>query len=184
MFTTYLRRELAGRRKQTAIVAIGMALAIALVIIVNAVSSGVQLAQAKVLESVYGVGPDITVSQTPSAPSADGAAGGGGPQQFDFGSADGATTDGTTTVNQSRLTVARGTETLESTALTTIQGLDNVAGAAATLSLNNTTFNGELPDFSQGAMPGAGAGTDQSGEQTRPTGGPDGAGGRDRKSVV
>ena len=188
MFTTYLRRELAGRRKQTAIVAIGMALAIALVIIVNAVSSGVQLAQAKVLESVYGVGTDITVSQTPTAPAdaaTDGGGGGGGRQQFDFGSADGATTDGTTTVNQSRLSVARGTETFDSTALATIQGLDDVAGAAATLSLSNTTFNGELPDFTQGqqgqqgAAPGAapGAGTDQSSGQTPPTGGPDGAGG-------
>ena len=178
MFTTYLRRELAGRRKQTAIVAIGMALAIALVIIVNAVSSGVQLAQAKVLESVYGVGTDITVSQTPTAPTDAAAGGGGGPQQFDFGAADGATTDGTTTVNQSRLSVARGTSTFDSTALATIQGLDNVAGAAATLSLSNTTFNGELPDFTQrqqGAAPGSG--TDQSSGQTPPTGGPDGAGG-------
>lgn len=180
MFTTYLRRELAGRRKQTAIVAIGMALAIALVIIVNAVSSGVQLAQAKVLESVYGVGTDITVSQTPTAPTDGATGGGGGPQQFDFGAADGATTDGTTTVNQSRLSVARGTETFDSTALATIQGLDNVAGAAATLSLSNTTFNGELPDFTQGQQgtaPGSGTGTDQSSGQTPPTGGPDGAGG-------
>ena len=180
MFTTYLRRELAGRRKQTAIVAIGMALAIALVIIVNAVSSGVQLAQAKVLESVYGVGTDITVSQTPTAPTDGATGGGGGPQQFDFGAADGATTDGTTTVNQSRLSVARGTETFDSTALATIQGLDNVAGAAATLSLSNTTFNGELPDFTQGQQgtaPGLGTGTDQSSGQTPPTGGPDGAGG-------
>ena len=77
MFVTYLRRELAGRRKQTAIIAIGMALAIALVIIVNAVSSGVQLAQATVLASVYGVGTDITVSQTPAAPT-EGEAGAGG----------------------------------------------------------------------------------------------------------
>src|SRR5512133_2023842 len=108
MFVTYLRRELAGRRKQTAIVAIGMALAIALVIIVNAVSSGVQLAQSTVLASVYGVGTDITVSQTPTAPT-DGEAGTGGPQNFDFGADDGATTDGTTTVSQSRLSVDRGT---------------------------------------------------------------------------
>ena len=43
-------------------------LAIALVIIVNAVSSGVQRAQASVLGSVYGVGTDITVTQTPTAP--------------------------------------------------------------------------------------------------------------------
>ena len=68
MFFTYLRRELAGRRRQTAIVAIGMALAIALVMIVNSVASGVRDAQASVLESVYGVGTDLTVSQDPAPP--------------------------------------------------------------------------------------------------------------------
>ena len=41
MFGTYLLRELTHRRKQTAIIAIGMALAIALVIIVNGVAAGV-----------------------------------------------------------------------------------------------------------------------------------------------
>ena len=45
MFGTYLRRELFNRRKQTIIIATGMALAIALVIIVNAVSAGVRQAQ-------------------------------------------------------------------------------------------------------------------------------------------
>ncbi|GAA3881583.1 ABC transporter permease [Leifsonia kafniensis] len=171
MFITYLRRELAGRRKQTAIVAIGMALAIALVIIVNSVSGGVKAAQATVLESVYGVGTDITVSQTPTAPSADGS-GSGGPQRFDFGAADGATTDGTTAVSQSRLEVGRGTATLDATALDTVTGIDNVSAAAATLSLTNITFNGQLPDRStlQGAAPGAEGGVP-------PTGGPDGAGG-------
>jgi len=68
MFGTYLFRELTNRRKQTAIIAIGMALAVALVIIVNGVSAGVSAAQAKVLESVYGVGTDITVSQQPTGP--------------------------------------------------------------------------------------------------------------------
>ena len=170
MFITYLRRELAGRRKQTAIVAIGMALAIALVIIVNAVSTGVTAAQASVLESVYGVGTDITVSQTPTAPTA------GGPQRFDFGATDGATTDGTTAVSQSRLEVGRGTSTLDATALHTVSAIDNVSAAAATLSLNNTTFNGQLPDRSaQGTTPDAAAGGTSGG--TPPTGGPDGAGG-------
>jgi hypothetical protein len=49
MFATYLRRELTNRKKQSVIIAIGMALAIGLVIIVNAVSAGVQSAQASVL---------------------------------------------------------------------------------------------------------------------------------------
>ncbi|QYF73598.1 ABC transporter permease [Cryobacterium sp. PAMC25264] len=174
MFVTYLRRELAGRRKQTAIVAIGMALAIALVIIVNAVSSGVQLAQSTVLASVYGVGTDITVSQTPTAPT-EGEAGTGGPQNFDFGAEDGATTDGTTTVSQARLSVDRGTTSFDSTALDTVSGIDNVTAAAATLSLSNTTFDGALPEFSESG--GMSTGGDVAAGGTPPSGGPDGAGG-------
>lgn len=176
MFGTYLRRELVGRRKQTIIIAIGMALAIALVIVVNSVAAGVRTAQASVLESVYGVGTDITVSQAAEAP----AAGEGGPgQNFDFGSGDGSTSDGTTTVNQSRLEAARGTSTFDATALGTITDVANVEAAAATLSLTNTTFTGELPDFSQAqgsdgteGVPGG----DATGA-TPPQGGPDGAGG-------
>lgn len=175
MFGTYLRRELVGRRKQTIIIAIGMALAIALVIIVNSVAAGVKTAQASVLESVYGVGTDITVSQAAEAPTE-----GGGPgQNFDFGSGDGSTSDGTTTVNQSRLEAARGTSTFDATALGTITDVANVEAAAATLSLTDTTFTGELPDFSQaqGSDGTAGApGGDTTGG-TPPQGGPDGAGG-------
>lgn len=62
MYGTYLRRELSGRTKQTVIVAVGLAIAIALVIVVNALSVGVKDAQATALESVYGVGTDITVT--------------------------------------------------------------------------------------------------------------------------
>jgi ABC-type antimicrobial peptide transport system permease subunit len=174
MFVTYLRRELAGRRKQTAIVAIGMALAIALVIIVNAVSSGVQLAQASVLSSVYGVGTDITVSQTPTAPTE--GDGGGGPQNFDFGADDGATADGTTSVSQSTLSVERGTTSFDSAALATVSDIDNVSAAAATLSLSNTTFDGELPDRAATGTDGAPTDGAAAGG-TPPSGGPDGAGG-------
>jgi ABC-type lipoprotein release transport system permease subunit len=176
MFVTYLRRELAGRRKQTAIVAIGMALAIALVIIVNAVSSGVQLAQSTVLASVYGVGTDITVSQTPAAPT-EGEEGGGGPQNFDFGAEDGATTDGTTTVSQARLSVDRGTTSFDSAALDTVSGIDNVSAAAATLSLSNTTFDGALPERSTTDTGTTPSGNGAAAGGTPPSGGPDGAGG-------
>ncbi|MFF2370830.1 ABC transporter permease [Agromyces sp. NPDC058110] len=176
MFFTYLRRELAGRRRQTAIIAIGMALAIALVIIVNSVASGVKAAQASVLESVYGVGTDITVTQSPTPPTE--GEGGGGPR-FEFDSGDGTTTDGTTEISQSRLMAGFGSSTFDASALDTVLGVDNVAAASGTLSLTNTTFNGEMPDFSQmqqGADQGAeGGSTDQ--QQAPPQGGPDGAGG-------
>ncbi|QAY72117.1 FtsX-like permease family protein [Agromyces protaetiae] len=178
MFITYLRRELAGRRRQTAIIAIGMALAIALVMIVNSVSAGVRDAQASVLESVYGVGTDLTVSQAPTVPG-EGGTGGARPQRFEFGSGDGQTTDGSTSIAQSRLVSGFGSPTFDESALATVQGVDGVAAAAATLSLNNISFSGELPDF---ATRGGGEGGDalqpapgDGGDQ--PQGGFDGQGG-------
>ncbi|MDO7880941.1 ABC transporter permease [Salinibacterium soli] len=169
MFGTYLVRELSNRRKQTVIIAIGMALAIALVIVVNAVSAGVRNAQASVLESIYGVGTDITVSQPAAAPGEGDMAG----PRFEFGADDGTTTDGTTEISQSRLMAGFGSTTFDASALETVLGVDNVAAATATLSLTNTSFSGELPDFTQ--MQGGGEGGDVM--QAPPTGGADGAGG-------
>jgi putative ABC transport system permease protein len=174
MFFTYLRRELAGRRRQTAIIAIGMALAIALVIIVNSVASGVKAAQAAVLESVYGVGTDITVAQSPTPP-ADGEEGGG--RRFEFDAGDGTTTDGTTEVSQSRLMAGFGASTFDQGALDTVLGVDNVAAASATLSLTNTTFSGEMPQFRQNGDGTAQAGGSADAQAAPPQGGPDGAGG-------
>ena len=168
MFGTYLRRELVGRRKQTLIIALGMALAIALVIVVNAVSAGVKDAQSSVLASVYGVGTDITVSTTPEPPAEGEAGAGGGPGAFEFGADDGtATEDGSTAVSQSRLSAGRGSATFDGSALATVQSVENVAAATATLSLTNTTFDGELPDFSQMEQPTEGG---------APPSGADGAG--------
>jgi len=170
MFGTYLYRELSNRRKQTTIIAAGMALAIALVMIVSGVTAGVRDAQASVLASIYGVGTDITVTQEPEQP-AEGEQGGQQPR-FDFGAEDGATADGTTALAQSRLTSGAGAATFDADALTTAAGLDNVFAATATLSLNNVSFTGEIPTrqatAEQGTEPGAG--------QAAP-GGPDGAGG-------
>jgi putative ABC transport system permease protein len=173
MFGTYLFRELTNRRKQTAIIAIGMALAIALVIIVNAVSAGVRDAQASVLASIYGVGTDITVSEAAQPPTQNGTGANpaGGPPAFQFGAGAGATSDGSTTVSQTRLAATRGTTAFDASALTTAQSVDNVKAATATLSLENTTFNGTLPDFSKTG----GQGGPQQGAPT--TGGADGAGG-------
>ncbi|MEU1615740.1 ABC transporter permease [Streptomyces sp. NPDC005722] len=63
MFFTYLRRELRRRRKAALVIAMGLALGIALVITVNSVSAGMQQAQGKVLESLYGLGTDMTVTK-------------------------------------------------------------------------------------------------------------------------
>ncbi|KPC90420.1 hypothetical protein ADL27_35875, partial [Streptomyces sp. NRRL F-6602] len=60
MFLTYLRRELRRRRKAALVVASGLALGIALVIVVTSVTAGMQRAQDQVLGSLYGLGTDLT----------------------------------------------------------------------------------------------------------------------------
>ncbi|ROQ03013.1 ABC-type lipoprotein release transport system permease subunit [Rathayibacter sp. PhB93] len=180
MFATYLRRELTNRRRQTMIIAAGMALAIALVILVTSFSAGVRSAQASVLESVYGVGTDITVTQAAVAPTEGQAPG----QRFDFGSTDGTTDDGTTSVSQSRLEADRGTTTFDASAVATAQGVTDVSAAIGVLALNNTTFSGQLPDSAQqggtsgtGGTAGQGAAGTAPAAGEAPTGGADGAGG-------
>ncbi|TDN92364.1 ABC transporter permease [Microbacterium sp. BK668] len=142
MYWTYLRRELAGRKKQTIIVAAGLAIAIALVIVVNALSTGVRDAQAEALESVYGVGTDLTVTGAQVEP---GEGGAGGPR-FEFDE-DGGTTsdDGTTSLSQSRLLADFLRGDLDASTVDTVAGVEGVAAASGALALTNTTFSGELP---------------------------------------
>jgi ABC-type antimicrobial peptide transport system permease subunit len=176
MFGTYLRRELLNRRKQTVIIAIGMALAIALVIIVNAVSAGVKDAQASVLQSVYGVGTDITVTQPATAQTATAQQGAGGGPRFDFGAGAGTDTGSGRQVNTSRLEPTRGATVMDAATLTTAEKVQNVKSAAAVLSLTNTSFSGTLPNFQQlRQQREAGGGSTAS--TPPPTGGADGAGG-------
>lgn len=165
MYWTYLRRELVGRKKHTVIVAAGLAIAVALVIIVNALSWGVRDAQASALASVYGVGTDLTVTGGQPEPGEGGPGPGGGP--FEFGEDAGALgEDGTTTLNQSRLMadVMRGT--LDAATVAQAAAVDGVAAATGALSLTNTTFSGELPQAPSGMPDGGGA----------PGGGPGGGG--------
>ncbi|WIB76482.1 FtsX-like permease family protein [Curtobacterium sp. MCPF17_002] len=171
MFLTYLRRELTNRKKQTVIIAIGMALAIALVVIVSSIAGGVKAAQASVLESVYGVGTDITVTktETPSASST-------GRPSFDFGSqgASGSDSSGSTDLSQSRLAVSRGSSTLSAANVTTVAGTSGVKAATGVLTLENSTFSGQVQQQSD-----SGTSSDTATQQSPPsgTGGTGGTGG-------
>jgi ABC-type antimicrobial peptide transport system permease subunit len=175
MFGTYLRRELVNRRKQTVIIAVGMALAIALVIIVNSVSAGVKQAQASVLQSVYGVGTDITISEPATAQTATAQQGQGGGPRFDFGANSGTATGTGRQVDTSRLQPTRGATVMAASTLGTVQKVGNVSAAASVLSLTNTSFSGTLPNFQQRQSGGAGGSAPQA--TAPPTGGSDGAGG-------
>lgn len=152
MYWTYLRRELAGRKRQTIIVAVGLAVAIALVIVVNSLAAGVRDAQASALESVYGVGTDLTVTGAQAAPGESGR----GERDFTFGAEGGSTSEsGTTTLSQSRLMADMRRGTIDASTIDTVTAVDGVSAAAGALSLTNTTFNGELPQASTGSGSGA-----------------------------
>ncbi|MFE7844385.1 ABC transporter permease [Microbacterium sp. NPDC057407] len=152
MYGTYLRRELAGRKKQTIIVAVGLAIAIALVMIVNSLAAGVRDAQADALQSVYGVGTDLTVTGATAEP------GEGGGQMFEFGADAGETgDDGSTELSQSRLVTEPMRASLDSDVLDTVASVDGVSAASGALSLSNITFSGELPEPpAEGTEPGTG----------------------------
>ncbi len=155
MFLTYLRRELFNRKRQTIIVSFGLAIAIAVVLVVNAASNGASNAQSQVLGSLYGIGTDISVTQAPTPPAP---GQGGGRQRFDVPGG-GTNADGSRQVSRTNLRISRGSGTLDTAAVQTITDTPNVAAVATALRLDNTSFNGELPQINPGdATGGTGAG--------------------------
>jgi putative ABC transport system permease protein len=158
MFFTYLRRELRRRLRQAIFIALGLAVGIGLVITVTAASSGVRNAQATVLHSLYGVGTDITVTQTPTV-------GSGGPVGFGIRGQIGSRTRPAagTKIDVDRLT-SIGQGTLAASSVTSISQLHNVAGAAGALSLTDAVITGKIPAINgsggagTGGFGGAGSG--------------------------
>ena len=67
-FITYLRRELRRRMRQAIFIALGLALGVGLVVTVVASSDGVKKAQSDVLDELYGVGTDVTVTGAAPGP--------------------------------------------------------------------------------------------------------------------
>ena len=152
MFFTYLRRELRRRIRQAIFIALGLALGIGLVITVTAASSGVKNAQATVLHSLYGVGTDITVTQTPTA-------GSGGPTGFGFRGRVGNQTRPAagTKIDIDNLT-SIGQGTLAASSVTSIGKLTHVAGAAGALSLTDAVITGKIPAINTSGGSGTGTG--------------------------
>ncbi|EST30952.1 ABC transporter permease [Streptomyces niveus] len=134
MFFTYLRRELRRRRKAALVVASGLALGIALVIVVNSASAGMQQAQGKVLESLYGLGTDMTVTKAAPPPSE----GGRERPRFNFDAQDGDETQ------SSDIVMPQGFETLASSTVGKVADQTGVAGAVGGLSLSVLKVDGEF----------------------------------------
>jgi putative ABC transport system permease protein len=160
MFFTYLSRELRRRSRQVFVIALGLALGIGLTITVTAASAGVKAAQGKVLHSLYGVGTDMTVTETA-------AAGSGGPQSFSFTGpqADGTSGTKSSTSSQDNLTLAPGTAAIGAATLTKISRVDGVAKAVGSLTLTDFKIDATILQkitqngSSSGGFPGAGGGT-------------------------
>ncbi|MEV6509291.1 ABC transporter permease [Streptomyces sp. NPDC051642] len=163
MFFTYLRRELRRRRKAALVVASGLALGIALVIVVNSVSSGMGKAQDKVLQSLYGLGTDMTVTKaaTPTA---------SGSQQprFQFD----ANNNGDSKTQSSDRVMVQGFTTLASSTVTKVAGQKGVSDAVGGLSLNVVKVDGQFTrgQFQQNQGSGTGGGGNRGGGTGAPQG--------------
>ncbi|MFI1763633.1 ABC transporter permease [Streptomyces sp. NPDC020800] len=135
MFFTYLRRELRRRRKAALVVASGLALGIALVIVVSSVSNGMGKAQDKVLQSLYGLGTDMTVTKA-QAP----ATSGSDRPRFRF---DARGDDDKSTQSSDRVMV-QGFTTLGSSTVTKVAAQKGVSSAVGGLSLNVFKVSGQF----------------------------------------
>ncbi|MEU6544409.1 ABC transporter permease [Streptomyces sp. NPDC046859] len=135
MFFTYLRRELRRRRKAALVVASGLALGIALVILVTSVSSGMSKAQDKVLQSLYGLGTDMTVTKA-----AEPASSASERPRFRFDARD----DDSGGEQSSDRVMVQGFQTLPASTVTEVGGQDGVADAVGGLSLQVLKVSGEF----------------------------------------
>ncbi|MER5937548.1 ABC transporter permease [Streptomyces sp. NPDC001928] len=157
MFFTYLRRELRRRRKAALVVASGLALGIALVIVVTSVSSGMSKAQDKVLQSLYGLGTDMTVTKA-----AEPAASTSERPRFQFDAQE----DGSDEEQSTDRVMVQGFQTLSASTVTKVGSQSGVSDVVGGLSLQVVKVSGQ---FTRGQFQ-----QDQSSGQQ---GGPGGAGG-------
>ncbi|MDN3358649.1 ABC transporter permease [Actinomadura sp. DC4] len=129
-FLTYLGHELLRRKRQTIVIALGLAVGIGLVMTVTAASNGVRRAQAQVLHSLYGLGTDVTVTTTPPK-SGSGKALGAAP----------AAAAG----RREFLTPPQGLGVLDAASVPAVARLSGVASAAGGLTLVDTALDPPKP---------------------------------------
>ncbi|MFD3315391.1 ABC transporter permease [Streptomyces sp. NPDC058694] len=171
MFFTYLRRELRRRRKAALVVASGLALGIALVIVVSSVSSGMEKAQGKVLQSLYGLGTDMTVTKAAQAQSSTGER-----PRFQF---DARGSDSDEEQSSDRVMV-QGFQTLATSTVSKVGTQNGVSDAVGGLSLQVIKVSGQFRQgqFQQDQQSGGGnqQGGGQPGAQQSPEGRVEGGG--------
>ena len=171
-YVTYLLAELRRRSGRTTLTALGLGLGVALVVAVTSLSSGLDKAQAEVLEPLTGVGTDMSVTRPIDFSPA---SGGAFPQlskkerqqleQENGGARLGLTDLGEPGDHFSRDTFASAAQlSFSARKVDEISELDGVAAAAGGLTLNSIHIEGVVPDLEQGSggfvrpAPGTGGG--------------------------
>jgi ABC-type lipoprotein release transport system permease subunit len=155
MFFTYLWRELRRRMRQAIFIAVGLALGIGLVITVISASAGVKNAQASVLHSLYGVGTDITVTKAPTTSSTGGTGFG-----FGFRQSIGTHTrpKAGTKIDNNTLSSDVTLASINSSDVTDVARMQNVAAAAGALTLTDRSISGTVPAINFNNSGGGGNG--------------------------
>ena len=150
MFFTYVFRELRRRHRQALLTALGLAVGVALVVAVTAYADGVGKAQDQVLQSLYGVGTDITVSQQQKMDQ-------GGPQRFSMQPPD--ESEQGQKFNRSAVMTSPGQQSISEKKLAQIASLDGVSAATGSITMNVMSVKGKFAQVqggAAGAMPAQG----------------------------
>lgn len=161
MFFTYVFRELRRRHRQALLTALGLAVGVALVVAVTAYADGVGEAQDEVLQSLYGVGTDITVSQQRKTDQ-------GGAQRFGMQPPD--ESQQGEKFSRSRVMTSPGQQSISTGKLDQIASLDGVGAATGSISMTVMNVSGEFAqvmqqDGSGGQMPAMGGQSSDSSQQ-------------------
>jgi ABC-type antimicrobial peptide transport system permease subunit len=141
MFFTYVFRELRRRHRQALLTALGLAVGVALVVAVTAYADGVGKAQDEVLQSLYGVGTDITVTQQRKMEE-------GGAQRFGMQPPDESRQG--ERFSRSRVMTSPGQQSISTNRLEQIASLDGVGAATGSISMTVMNVSGEFAEVMQG----------------------------------
>jgi ABC-type antimicrobial peptide transport system permease subunit len=168
-YVRYLAAELRRRPGRTALTALGLAVGVGLVVIVGALSRGLDDAQEEVLEPLTGVGTDLSVSRPIVVPGADSSAGGGPGDPFtqlsdreqrrlqrenkDHSAAFDYSHLGEPGERFSRESLLASQLSVPTSEVAEIRRLDRVEDAAASLTLRALLVEGEVPESGEVANP-------------------------------
>ena len=155
MFFTYIYRELRRRHRQALLTALGLAVGVGLVVAVTAYAGGVSKAQDTVLHSLYGVGTDISVTQTAKLSQ-------GGPPSFNVNP--GSQSQQGKAFSRAAVQSAPGQQSLAAAKVTQIASLSGVKQAVGGLTLTSMNVSGK---FAKATSGGAAPGSQSSGSSSQ-----------------